>query len=84
MPAKFILDERGKIVPDLEDLDAINKDTPDDPHKTSIENAAHKYQLAQARKLIRLCELGKLPVELMREMEKLAKQSRSAADPPAD
>ena len=76
MPAKYELDERGKIRPDLEDFDAV-KDTPYDPQKTQVENDAYKYQLAQARKLVRLYELGQLPLELMREMEKLVKRDRS-------
>ena len=67
MPAKYNLDGRGKIQPDPEDFDAV-KDTPYDPQKTQVENDAHKYQLAQARKLIRLYELGQLPLELMREI----------------
>jgi hypothetical protein len=36
---------------------------------------ADKYRLAQAHKLIRLYELGQLPLELMREMEKLARNA---------
>ena len=75
MPMRYDLDEHGKIRPDPEDFDAV-RETPDDPLKSSAENAAYKYQLAQARKLIRLYEFGQLPIELMREMEKLAEQSR--------
>src|SRR4029077_18991781 len=75
MPTRYDLDEHGKIRPDPEDFDAV-RETPDDPLKSSAENAAYKYQLAQARKLIRLYEFGQLPIELMREMEKLAEQSR--------
>ena len=71
MPTRYDLDEHGKIRPDPEDFDAV-RETP----KSSAENAAYKYQLAQARKLIRLYEFGQLPIELMREMEKLAERSR--------
>ena len=53
MPARYDLDEHGKIRPDPEDFDAV-RETPDDPLTSSAENAAYKYQLAQARKLIRL------------------------------
>ena len=75
MPTRYDLDEHGKIRPDPEDFDAV-RETPDDPLKSSAENAAYKYQLAQARKLIRLYEFGQLPIELMREMEKLVERSR--------
>jgi hypothetical protein len=66
LPAKFDLDKHGKILPDPQDIDAV-KDTPDDPSRTRVENEAYKYQLAQARQLIRLYELGQLTVELMRD-----------------
>ena len=49
MPTRYDLDEHGKIRPDPEDFDAV-RETPDDPLKSSAENAAYKYQLAQARK----------------------------------
>jgi len=45
MPAKYGLDEQGKLRPDTEDFDAV-KDTPDDPRKSQISNDAHKYRLA--------------------------------------
>jgi hypothetical protein len=47
------------------------KNISDDPQKTRGANDARRYQLAQANKLIRLYELGQLPLELMREMDKL-------------
>jgi len=77
MPAKYGLDEQGKLRPDTEDFDAV-KDTPDDPRKSQISNDAHKYRLALSRKLIRLYNLGLLPLELMREIEKFLQQP----DPP--
>jgi hypothetical protein len=49
MSTRYDLDEHGKIRPDPEDFDAV-RETPEDPLKSSAENAAYKYQLAQARK----------------------------------
>jgi hypothetical protein len=77
MPAKYELDEHGKLRPDAEDFDAV-KDTPDDPRKPQITNDAHKYRLALSRKQIRLYDLGQLPLELIREIEKMLQQP----DPP--
>jgi hypothetical protein len=73
MPARYELDEHGKLRPDAEDFDAV-KDTPDDPLKSQIANDAHRYRLALSRKLIRLYDLGQLPLELMRKIEKLLQQ----------
>ena len=77
MPAKYELDEHGKLRPDAEDFDAVTG-TPDDPRKSRTANDAHKYRLALSRKLIRLYDLGELPLELMREIERLLQQP----DPP--
>ena len=51
---------------------------PDDPRKSRTANDAHKYRLALSRKLIRLYDLGELPLGLMREIERLLQQP----DPP--
>ena len=57
-------------LPDREDFEAV-MDTPADTSKTPLENDAHRYRLAQARKLIRLFEGGSLPPDLMRELDKV-------------
>ena len=53
------------ITPDRQDYEAIERE-----HGRLPE--AERYRLAQANKLIRLYEQGKLPLDLMRSMDKIA------------
>jgi hypothetical protein len=73
-PEKFVdaLDEHGKIRPDPEDYEAV-ANHPDNPNASPTQNAADKYRLAQMVKLLRLYEAGLLPVEMMREFDRLLK-----------
>ena len=61
------------IEPDPQDYDAVRREHPL-PANASDAEAGHRYRLAQATKLIRLYEQGKLPLETMREMDKLRAQ----------
>jgi len=59
----------GKIKPDLEDVEMIERECGPLPPNASDSQAAERYRLAAAVKLIRLYAQGKLPPELMREMD---------------
>jgi hypothetical protein len=67
---------RRKTIPDPEDFAAIEAEHGPLPHDATVQRAAERYRLAQARKLIRLWEQGKLPLELMREMDRIAAQGK--------
>ena len=58
-------------ISDPQDYDRIRREKGPLPANASDAEAAHRYRLAQATKLIRLYEQGKLPLETMREMDKL-------------
>jgi hypothetical protein len=60
----------NKIKPDRQDFEAIER------------KAADEYRLAQAAKLIRLYEQGRLPFDRMREMDRIAGRSRTPKEPP--
>jgi hypothetical protein len=64
----------SKIKPDPQDYQAIERKYGPLPKGASDKEAAKHYQLAQANKLIRLYEQGKLPLELMRELDEIAKK----------
>ena len=64
----------AKTRPDAQDYDTVRREYPDviaAADRGDPEQAAHAYRLAQAAKLIRLYEAGRLPLELMREMDKI-------------
>jgi hypothetical protein len=62
-----------KIEPDKSDFEAVERRYGRLPPSAPNRQAAEHYRLAQVTKLIRLYEQGKLPLELMREMDKLAR-----------
>jgi hypothetical protein len=66
----------GKVKPDPQDYEAIEREYGRLPSNASTAECAHRYQLAQCAKLLRLYEQGKLPLALMRELDKLAKRQR--------
>jgi hypothetical protein len=70
-----------KVKPDREDYEAIEREYGQLHPSASDEECAKRSRLAQANKLIRLYEQGKLPLKLMREMDKIA---RSKRDPEGD
>jgi hypothetical protein len=53
------------IIPDRQDIEAVEEELgPLGPNPTDAESAK-RWRLYQARKLVRLCEQGKLPLSLM-------------------
>ena len=67
-------DEEGRVRPDQQDHAAVEKDRGPSPTDASTKDMAERWRLAQANKLIRLHEQGLLPLEKMREMDKLARR----------
>jgi len=65
-------DAAGKTIPDPEDIAAIEAEHRPLPEHATLEQVKERYMLAQARKLIRLWEQGKLPLDVMREMDRIA------------
>ncbi|MGZ3247971.1 MAG: hypothetical protein ACXWI7_11560 [Croceibacterium sp.] len=63
--------KRKAIKPDQQDYEAVEREHGRLPESASTEERAKQYRLAQANKLIRLYEQGKLPLEVMREMDKI-------------
>jgi hypothetical protein len=63
--------KREKIVPDRQDYESVEREYGRLPDNARDAQRAYHYNLAQAGKLIRLYEQGKLPLELMREMDKI-------------
>ena len=57
-----------EIVPDWQDLRHVARERGG---PRSPEDAAEHYRFAQARKLIRLYEHGRLPLALMRQMDEI-------------
>ena len=77
MPYPFGPD--GKIIPDPDDYAAVATTHPElaDAAKDECGNvkaAAEMYRLAQSHKIIRLYENGLLPLDIMRELDNLAKK----------
>lgn len=62
----------NKIEPDQQDIEAVEHELGRLPANATNAEAGHRYRLAQCAKLIRLYEQGELPLELMREMDKIA------------
>ena len=60
-----------EIIPDPEDFQAIEEEHGKLPAGTTEELRRHHYCLAQMLKMIRLYDNGKLPLNLMREMDKI-------------
>jgi hypothetical protein len=58
------------LVPDRQDFAAIEREYGLPPANASDEQLMEHYRLAQAAKLIRLYENGKLPLPVMRELDK--------------
>jgi hypothetical protein len=71
-----LYDANGKIKPDLEDIEMIERQCGPLPVDTSNSQDLERYRLAAAVKLIRLYAQGKLPPELMREMDSYTSQRR--------
>jgi hypothetical protein len=59
------------IKPDPQDYEAIEREHGPLPANASDAEVADRYRDAQAAKLTRLYEQGKLPLETMREMDKI-------------
>jgi hypothetical protein len=59
------------IEPDYQDHEAIEAEYGRLPDDATIGQMAERYRYAQVRKMIRLWEHGKLPVELMRELDEI-------------
>ena len=59
------------IKPDQQDIETVEREEGPLPENASDEQLAHRYHLYQATKLIRLYEHGKLPLALMRGMDKI-------------
>jgi len=72
MPIRDNRDAAGKTIPDPEDIAAIEAEHGALPQDATPEQVKERYMLAQARKLIRLWEQGKLPLDVMREMDRIA------------
>lgn len=64
-----LYDANGKIKPDLEDVEMIERQCGPLPVNASNSRDVERYRLAAVVKLIRLYAQGKLPPELMREMD---------------
>jgi hypothetical protein len=62
------------IKPDPQDYEAIERKYGPLPPNASDAQAGERYRLAQCNKLLRLYEQGKLPLNLMREMDKIPRQ----------
>jgi hypothetical protein len=71
-PIRDNRDAAGKTIPDPEDITAIEAEHGPLPENATLEQVKERYMLAQARKLIRLWEQGKLPLDAMREMDRIA------------
>jgi hypothetical protein len=65
---RHLYDANGKIKPDLEDVEMIERQCGPLPPNASDSQAAERHRLAAAVKLIRLYAEGKFPPKLMREM----------------
>ena len=63
--------KRQPIKPDPQDYEAVEREEGPLPANASDAEVADRYRLAQAAKLIRLYEQGKLPLEQMCEMDKI-------------
>jgi hypothetical protein len=60
-----------EIIPDQRDFKAIEQEHGRLPPDASDEQRRHRYSLALMLKMIRLHENGKLPLHLMREMDRI-------------
>jgi hypothetical protein len=70
------------IKPDRQDFEAIEHEHGPLPDDATTQDQADRYRLAQAAKLIRLYEQGKLPLDLMREMDKIPRKQRLSVAAP--
>jgi hypothetical protein len=61
------------IKPDAQDFEAVARQFGDLPENASEQRADH-YLLAQATKLLRLYDHGKLPLKLMREIDEISRK----------
>jgi hypothetical protein len=59
------------LKPDPQDYRAVEREYGKLSDAASVAERARHYQLAQANKLIRLYDQGKLPLEQMRALDKL-------------
>jgi len=71
-PIRDNRDAAGKTIPDPQDIAAIEAERGALPRDATPEQVKERYMLAQVRKLIRLWEQGKLPLDVMREMDRIA------------
>jgi hypothetical protein len=69
-------DETGKVIPDPEDFDAVERKYGPTPPAATVEQRAKMYQMARANKLIRLWQQGKLPLEETDPVDKIAHDSK--------
>jgi hypothetical protein len=69
-----IFDKQGKLLPDDDDYLAVEQEYGALPAHATDKQFAERYRLAQANKLIRLYERGKLPLEVMRALDQLRKR----------
>ena len=60
-----------EIIPDPQDFQAIEQEHGKLPPGATEELRQHHYCLAQMLKMIRLYDNGKLPITLIREMDKI-------------
>ena len=60
-----------KIIPNLQDYAAIDARCGRLPDDASYDVRLKRFQLAQNVKLVRLWDHGLLPVEMMREMDRI-------------
>ena len=61
----------NEIIPDPQDFEAIEQEHGRLPSDASDEQRKHHYCLALMLKMIRLHEHGRLPLHLMREMDRI-------------
>jgi hypothetical protein len=64
----------NQIIPDPQDFEAIKHEHGGLPPDATDEQRGHHYSLALMLKLIRLYEHGRLPLNLMREMDKIREE----------
>jgi hypothetical protein len=62
--------------PDPQDYEAVEREHGPLPQDATPEQHLDRYRLAQAARLIRLYDQGKLPDYLMRHVDKMRKQQK--------
>ena len=75
--------EGGKLVPDPEDYLAVERTQGNLPVNATDEQTAERFRLAQAHKLIRLYEHGRLPLDVMRAIDAILQTEHQEPGPKA-